>query len=227
MNTDGIIGTRSGMRPTNLFSTDPAILGAEHPRAAELRRWIREHLCRTHRDLGRPGPVCPYIGRTIAQQNLWVSFVEGRHISTQCITAIVDDLNDLFEAIPPQREPDNKHKAILAIFPDLIDYADLDAVQDEQKTRFVDKGLMLGQFYPGCTAAGLHNPRFPALDAPLPSLAVRNMVPTDYPFLDSRYEWIDTYLGLFAPTIPGFISSSIAAKLAETPTTRNSSARQH
>lgn len=223
---NGIVGTRSGMRPTNLFSTDPAIRGAEHPRAAELRRWIREYLCRTHRDLGRSGPVCPYIGRGIALQNLWVSFVEGRHIGTQCITAVVDDLNDLFSTMPHHREPDNKHKAILAVFPDLTEYADLDAVQDEQKSRFVDNGLMLGQFYPGCTAAGLHNPRFPALDAPLPSLAVRNMVPTDFPFLNSRHEWIDTYLGLFAPTIPGFISNSIAAKLVETPATRNNPAER-
>lgn len=226
MNTDGIVGTRSGVRPTNLFATDPAIRAAEHPRAAELRRWIPEYLCRPHRDLGRSGPVCPYIGRAIAHQYVWVSFVEGRHIDTQRITAIVDDLNDLFPALPPQSEPDNKHKAVLAVFPDLTEYVDLDAVQHDQKTRFVDKGLMLGQFYPGCTAAGLHNPMFPALDAPLPILAVRYMVPTDFPFLSSRREWIDTYLKLFAPSIPGFISSSIAAKLVETPATRNTPARR-
>ncbi|MEV6136986.1 DUF6875 domain-containing protein [Nocardia sp. NPDC051990] len=226
MNAEGIIGKRSGVQPTNLFSTDPAIRAAEHPRAAELRRWASDYLSRPHRDLGRSGPVCPYIGRAIGGRYLWVCFVEGRHIDAERITAIVDDLNDLFPALPPRDEPDNELKAVLAVFPDLTEYVDIDVVQQVQKTRFVDKGLMLGQFYPGCTVAGLHNPNFPALDAPLPILAVRYMAPTDFPFLNTRQEWIDTYLKVFAPAIPGFISNSMAAKLVETPAGRFGSASQ-
>jgi hypothetical protein len=219
MTIDGITGTRSGVQPTNLFSNDPATRAAEHPRATELRQWTREHLCRPHPDLGRAGPVCPYTGRAVAHQYLWVAFIEGRHIDTQRITAIVDDMNDLFPTLPPQHDPDAKLKAFLAVFPDLTEYTNIDTVQLEQKTRFVDKGLMIGQFYPGCTAPGLHNPAFPALDAPLPMLAIRHMAPTDFPFLNTRHEWIDTYLKIFAPAIPGFISNSIADKLLETPTT--------
>lgn len=220
MNADGTVGKRSGVQLTNLFSTDPATRAAEHPRAAELRRWVSEYLCHPHHDLGRPGPVCPYTGRAIAGEYLWVCFVEGRHIDAERITAIIDDLNDLFPALPPRHEPDDELKAVLAVFPDLTEYVDIDVVQQHQKTRFVDKGLMIGQFYPGCTAAGLHNPNFPALDAPLPILAIRHMAPTDFPFLNTRHEWIDTYLKIFAPTIPGFISNSMADKLVETPAGR-------
>jgi hypothetical protein len=217
MKTDRIVGTRSGVEPANLFAPNPATRTAEHPRAAELRQWTREHLCHPHPDLGRPGPVCPYTGRAIARQYLWAAFFDGRYIDTQCITAIVDDLYDLFPALQPQDEPESKLKAVLAVFPDLTEYADIDTVQRAQKTRFVDKGLMLGQFYPGCTVPGLHNPAFAALDAPLPILAVRHMAPTDFPFLNTRHEWIDTYLKIFAPTIPGFIATTMSDKLVQTP----------
>ena len=99
-------------------------------------------------------------------------------------------MNDLFPVLPPERGPGAKLKAVLAVFPDVTEYDDLEAVQRNQKTKFVEQGLMLGQFYPGCTVAGLHNPEFPALDSPLPLLAMRQMAPTDFAFLNARHEWI-------------------------------------
>ncbi|MGW4773968.1 DUF6875 domain-containing protein [Nocardia sp. NPDC004278] len=216
MNTCRIVGSRSGVEPVNLFAPDPATPIAAHPRAAELRRWTREYLCQPHPDLGRTGPVCPYTSRAITNRFLWAAFIEGRSINAGVLTAVVDDLYDLFPALPPREEPDSKLKAVLVVFPDLTEYEDIDTVQIEQKSRFVEKGLMLGQFYPGCTAPGLHNPDFPALDAPLPMLAVRYMAPTDFPFLNTRHEWMDSYLKLFAPTIPKFITSTMSDRLVET-----------
>jgi hypothetical protein len=220
MNTYGLIGTRSGVQPTNLFATDPDARAAEHPIAAELREWTRGYLCRPHPDLGRPGPVCPYAGSSIARQYLWAAFIEGHDLDTEDIAAVVDDLHDLFPILPPQDKNEAKLKAVVAVFPDLTNYADLDTVQLDQKTRFVDQGLMLGQFYPGCKNAGLHNPDFPALDAPLPLLAVRHMAATDFPFLATRHEWIDSYLHVFAPAIPSFLSDSLADRLVQTPEDR-------
>jgi len=218
MTTDQVVvGIRSGVKPTNLFAPDTSTGISEHPCAAELRQWTREHLCRPHPNLGRPGPVCPYIGQAISREFLWAAYFDGRHVDAERITAIADDLYDLFPVLPPVTEPDSVFKAVLAVFPDLTDYSDLDAVQNDQKTRFVEKGLMIGQFYPGCTVAGLRNPAFPALNAPLPMLAVRHMAPTDFLFLNTRHEWIDTYLKIFAPDIPGFIASTMSDRLVQTP----------
>ncbi|MGW5380014.1 DUF6875 domain-containing protein [Nocardia sp. NPDC003999] len=215
MNTDPIVGTRSGVQPVNLFAPDAETGLADHPRFPELRRWTREYLCHSHPDLGRPGPVCPYTSHAITHRYLWAAYFDGHDIDIGRITAIADDLYDLFPALPPQEAPESLFKAVLAVFPDLTDYPSIDAVQRQQKTKFVDKGLMIGQFYPGCTYPGLHNPAFPALDAPLPILAVRHMAPTDYPFLVARHEWIDTYLKLFAPTIPGFVATAMSVRLEQ------------
>ncbi|MGF6887591.1 hypothetical protein ABIA39_006304 [Nocardia sp. GAS34] len=212
---DERIGTRSGVKPINLFATDATAQPHEHPCAEELRRWTVEYLCRPHPDLGRPGPVCPYTGRAVVNRYLWAAFIEGDEIGQEYFTAVVDDMNDLFPVLPPGRGPGSKLKAVLAVFPDLTEYENLEAVQRNLKTKFVEQGLMLGQFYPGCTVAGLHNPDFPALDSPLPLLAVRQMAPTDFAFLKTRYDWIDTYLRIFAPGIPSFLSHSLAEKLVE------------
>ena len=213
--TAEFIGTRSGVQPINLFATDPTSREGEHPRAEDLRSWTLEYLCRSHPDLGRPGPVCPYTGRAVAGRSLWAAFIEGDEIDGKFLTAVVEDMHDLFPVLPPEREPESKLKAVLTVFPDLTRYDDLDAVQRSQKTGFVRQGLMLGQFYPGCSVAGLHNPDFPALDSPLPLLAVRHMAPTDFAFLKTRFEWVDTYLEIFAPAIPKFLSHDLAGKLVE------------
>lgn len=212
MITDRVVGTRSGIEPANLFAEETT--GTDLPaHAADLRRWTLEYLCRPHPDLGRPGPVCPYTSHAVAQRFLWAAFIPGSDIHRDRITAIVDDLYDLFPGLPPRSEPDSKLKAVLAVFPDLTEYTDIEFVQRDQKSRFVKQGLMLGQFYPGCTVAGLHNPDFRALDSPLPLLAVRHMVPTDFPFLNARREWMDYYLKLFAPTIPHFIATTMSERL--------------
>ncbi|NUS91613.1 MAG: hypothetical protein HOQ36_04250 [Nocardia sp.] len=214
MTTESAVGTRSGIEPVNLFDPDPVSAVAEHALAAELRRWTTEYLCRPHQDLGRHGPVCPYMTHAVNHRFLWAAFLDGRRFEVERIAAVVDDLYDLYPALPPQDSPDSGFKAVLAVFPDLTDYAGIEAVQREQKSRFVEHGLMLGQFYPGCTVAGLHNPDFPALDSPLPLLAVRHMVPTDFPFLKTRADWIDSYFRIFAPAIPEFITTAMADELA-------------
>ncbi|WP_067681419.1 DUF6875 domain-containing protein [Nocardia miyunensis] len=220
MITDRIVGTRSGIEPANLFADQTT--GTDVPaHAAELRRWTLEYLCRPHPDLGRPGPVCPYTSHAVAHRFLWAAFISGREIHRDRIRAIVDDLYELFPDLPPQNESDAKLKAVLAVFPDLTEYGDIDFVQRDQKSRFVEQGLMLGQFYPGCTVPGLHNPDFRALDAPLPLLAIRHMVPTDFPFLNTRREWMDCYLKLFAPSIPRFIATAMSDRLVQHPNAAN------
>lgn len=214
MTTDTAVGTRSGIEPVNLFARDPVNGVTEHPLAPELRQWTTEYLCRSHPDLGRHGPVCPYMSHAVKHRFLWAAFLGGRHFEVERIIAVADDLYDLYPVLAPQDPPDSGFKAVLAVFPDLTEYTGIETVQRDQKSRFVEHGLMLGQFYPGCTVSGLHNPDFPALDSPLPLLAVRHMVPTDFPFLNTRPDWIDAYLRIFAPEIPEFITTAMADELA-------------
>ena len=73
-------------------------------------------------------------------------------------------------------------------------------------------GLMIGQFYPGCDEAGIRNPDFRPLQSPIPLLAIRHMVNSDFPFLAGSVAWIEEYLRKFAPAVPAVARKMIAAK---------------
>lgn len=202
-------GHRSGIEPVSVFDE---IRPDEHPRTGELRRWAVEFLCRPHEDLGRTGPVCPFAAPSIGRGLFYAIFVEGE-VDEDRMRLIADDLADLFTELPPVSGPDAALKAAVVVFPDVTDFSIIDRVQDDCKSDFVRNGLMLGQFYPGCAAAGLHNSGFRALDAPLPMLAVRHMVGSDFPFLTSNRDWILAYLKKFAATVPSIVRGLIADQI--------------
>lgn len=191
-----------------LFGTGTGT-GAEHPCSEVLRRWVCDYLTRPHADLGRSGPVCPFTHPSILRGLFWVGFIDGHDVDRQQMTEAVDEVFGAFPELPPVDGDDALLKAVLLVFPDVSDYSLIEEAQREGKSKFVREGLMLGQFYPGCTTPGLRNAAFPALDAPLPILAVRNMVGSDFPFLAQQSEWVDAYLKKFAHGVPGPIRSSI------------------
>ncbi|WP_068157652.1 DUF6875 domain-containing protein [Rhodococcus phenolicus] len=204
-------GPRSGIELGSLFDgfgTD------EHPRAGELRRWAVDFLCAPHEDLGRTGPVCPFAGPSITRRLFWAAFVPGTDVGEDRMRAVADDLAELFPELPPDSGADAALKAVVVVFPDLTDYDVIERVQNERKSDFVLQGLMLGQFYPGCTVSGLRNSAFRALDAPLPMLAVRHMVGSDFPFLAADRDWVLAYLKKFAGSVPSTVRTEIAEKLA-------------
>jgi len=82
--------------------------------------------------------------------------------------------------------------AAIIIFPNLVTTAQrltIDAVQEALKERFVEDGMMLGEFHRCNTSAGLRNENWFPLRTPHPCLAMRFMVPSDIPFLiPSKYD---------------------------------------
>ncbi|MFZ2526752.1 MAG: DUF6875 domain-containing protein [Rhodococcus sp. (in: high G+C Gram-positive bacteria)] len=207
-------GPRSGIELGSLFDgfgTD------RHPCAGELRRWAVDFLCRPHEDLGRTGPVCPFAGPSITRRLFWAAFVPGTDIGDDRMRAVADDLAELFPELPPDSGADAALKAVVVVFPDLTAFDAIERVQNERKSDFVLQGLMLGQFYPGCTVSGLRNNEFRALDAPLPMLAVRHMVGSDFPFLADHRDWVLAYLKKFAGSIPSSVRTEIAGKFESSP----------
>jgi len=82
-------------------------------------------------------------------------------------------------------------------------------VQQELKPEFVAKGIMIGQFHPYCLESGLWNQNFRPLQAPVPLLAIRYMVLTDFPFLRKDERFISSYVKIFGEGIPQGIQEMI------------------
>jgi hypothetical protein len=148
-----------------------------------LASWARDYLCRPHADLGRPGPVCPYMPRAMRLESVYLALVTGPDATAPRLAARMHRYRRWMAAGPP--DPD---RALLVALPELAagEYEPvIEATQRRLKSDFVDEGLMIGEFHPGPPAApGIRNAAFRPLYAPVPLLAVRRMVAADRPFLE-------------------------------------------
>lgn len=208
----GHIGSRTGIEWCNIYD-DPQQWERRHPDAVRLTRWFGDHLIRPHPDLGRDGPVCPFMRQSMARHLLWGAMVPGGdELTVEQMTAAVDDAIEVDRALRAD-DAAGPMLASVTVFPELTRYHLIDTVHLAHKTGVVEQGLMIGQFYPGCAVSGLWNRDFRPLAAPVPMLVIRRMMNTDFPFLAERTEWLYAYLGRIAPELPRKLRWSIAERM--------------
>jgi hypothetical protein len=150
---------------------------------AVLTHWVGDYLSLPNAELGRRGPVCPYVPAARRRGDLFATLWPGRPARRE-LTDGLRGYRDWFAA-----RSTRGLAALLVVFPAVtqedVGWA-IDGVQRALKSEFVEQGLMIGEFHPGPPrAAGLHNARFRPLGCPLPLLAIRPMVSADLPFLRS------------------------------------------
>jgi hypothetical protein len=151
---------------------------------ATILRWLREFIGRPHPNLGRAGPICPFVPGSLQLDTIWIAEIGDADLSFDALAAIVDDYRTRFLATEPASGPDATNKAFLIGFPHLVaDTAVIDRVQHALKYSFVEKGMMLGEFHASNDSPGLRNPDFRPLRSPIPMLAIRHMVDSDLPFM--------------------------------------------
>jgi hypothetical protein len=191
------------------------------PGAADLRQvaaWAVGFLAAPHQQLGRPGAVCPYT-RPSMESNSFLLAWAGREHDVQSIESAVDQYRRWFMELLEQPGRTRGHLlTILVVLPGIerTDAGPLNALQARLKDGFVADGLMVGQFHPRCEQSGLWNEDFRPLKAPIPLLAIRQMVASDLPFLLNSASHLGAYLTRFAPGIPGHVRRILVARVTKT-----------
>jgi hypothetical protein len=171
-------------------------------------QWTREFLCKPHSQLGREGPVCPFTQPSLKHRLFWLTVMSGKEIDIDRASQAVELYRDMFLELEPKSGPESLLKTVLIIFPELSHErakVELETLQKKLKPDFVKRGIMVGQFYEGCPESGLWNDSFHPLQSPLPLLAIRNMVPSDFPFLHGKRgnsDMLIAYLNRFGTNIP-------------------------
>ncbi len=172
----------------------------------EAATWVRTYLARPHSALGRTGTVCPFAQPALLKDTIRVAVVRltGSNKRTQIMEAVEYHL-EAFVSRPAQ-EGDRILQATLIMFPDVSPEEApelIDRTKEELKVRFIQQGLMLGEFHPRNESPGLHNPEFRPLRSQIPMLAIRHMVPTDFVFLNrseydatTRLRYLEAYLAV-------------------------------
>lgn len=208
------VRAHSGVGLTKLFDACPSTAPLA-PYQDRIREWAMAYLAAPHPELGREGSVCPFTAPSINKEMFWVGCVDRPDLTADDIERMVAGMVLRFHRLPPTEGPDSLLKAVLILFPAVTDYNMIYETQRRLKKEFVTMGLMIGQFYPGCEEPGIRNPGFRPLQSPLPLLAIRHMVSSDFPFLAAKAEWMEEYLKKFAPSIPTAVRSAIAAKFGQ------------
>ena len=176
------------------------------PYLIEITEWAKNFLARPHPDLGRPGPVCPFVPHALKSNSIRLAAIRAKNLESSQVEEIVLGYRNIFLEIEPQERESAINKVVLLVFPDVhLDDTDklIDGVQKKLKPLFVKTGLMLGEFHNRTESPGLHNPKFRPLRSPIPILAIRYLVESDLPFLvctdnlGLRIGYLEAYLQHF------------------------------
>lgn len=176
--------------------------------------WAEEYLCRPHPELGRSGPVCPYVEAAMRKGLFFLTVVRGDDLGRDDVARRIVGFRDWFLRLPPEgSHGDAGLKTILVLFPDLPQdrvREVIDTTQEELKPEYVPKGLMIGEFHAGPPdKAGLWNEDFRPLRSPVPMLVIRHMVPTDFAFLRGEKHFVEAYLAVYGDQIPSHLRREV------------------
>jgi hypothetical protein len=173
----------------------------EQEALANMARFVHDRLGRGDAMLGRAGPVCPFARGAVQRQGLVLTAVIARSAGSAMLTRAIARLRNSFASAVGDLDADPLEifRSIMIVFPHLPlkSISMIERVQKALKPSFVDQGLMIGEFYPGCPAAGLHNEAFRPLDAPVAALAIRHMSLSDAPFLIGDPAQVQNYIRRF------------------------------
>jgi tryptophan 2,3-dioxygenase len=165
-----------------------------------VSKWLASYITRPHPELGRRGPVCPFVAQALAVDSVFLAayrFDSERDLE-HVMLAIDEGIERFWGLTQEQDSPDLL--ALIVVFPDLErEYWQLiDEAHRASKSGVVQKGLMLGQFHPSCDAPAAHNTSFPVNRAPIPLLVIRHMSAHDILFLEHDPVWRDHYKATLA-----------------------------
>lgn len=188
-------------------------LPARHRDAlAATADWARSYLCRTHPELGRTGPVCPYAERSMERCLFFFVTCGVRGSEIGQARDLIETYRTWFRRLSPTVGEEALFKTILVIFPEIsTDEASesIDVLQKQLKIGFVNEGLMLGQFHELNADPGLWNRNFKPLRSPIPLLAIRHMVPGDFGFMEEKLEYVEAYMRHFSDQVPRRLRSRV------------------
>lgn len=192
-----------GMPP--LLSVHTAA-SAGHPAAEAIAHWVRDYLCAPHPQLGRNGPMCPFVPGALMKKLMFATVYEEGDLDIDAIKAILLREMERFIELEPVSGNEAQFKSLMVLFPGIAerDVAELiEAAQADLQRHFVPNGLMVGEFHAGPPdKRGLWNPEFRPLYSPVPMLVIRHMVPTDILFLKDSPHLFSEYVKIYGNAVP-------------------------
>jgi hypothetical protein len=163
--------------------------------------WIKAFVVRPHEDLGRAGPVCPFVPGASERKTLWLApeQIAGRGVPD--VVDLVNRYKSLFLDTEPIDGDGADSKVIVVVFTDLpADRAQAvfgDVLEQVAVPSYVEDGIVFGPFYEGNEGTAIYNASFRPFQSPVPFLFVRRGVVRDWKFFLDDQEMLDHWARRF------------------------------
>jgi hypothetical protein len=159
--------------------------------------WIKSFVSSPHPDLGRAGPVCPFVPGALARHTLWLAPERVAERGVSDVVELTKRYQRLFNDAPPIEGDDATYKSFVVVFTDLsVDRArDLfaDVLDELAGPSYVKDGFVMGGFYEGNEGTAIYNASFRPFTSPVPFLLVRQAVVGDWKFFLDNEDWLDLW----------------------------------
>jgi hypothetical protein len=211
-------------RKSGLKVWSAADVGIDHPSGPleAVWQWVQSYVLEPHIELGRSGVVCPFVSTSLLRRRLFISLDERAVADEKEMCEILSSYLRIYKSLQPT--VDDEFKALIVAFPALDPASSeslITGVHRTMKPDIVSDGLMLGEFYPKSESPGVHNPKFYPLRSPMPLFVIRQMVETDWLFLNResdppllRIQFISSYLRALGDRLPAAYAEKAQIALA-------------
>lgn len=156
--------------------------------------WIKSFIVRPHKNLGRAGPVCPFVPESLDRKTLWLA---PAHIAERGVSEVVELMSGykkLFLDTQPIDGDDIAYKVVVVVFTDLpaarAQGVFDDVLQQLAVPSYAEDGILFGPFYEGNEGTALYNASFRPFQSPVPFLFVRHGVVSDWKFFLDDDAWL-------------------------------------
>jgi hypothetical protein len=155
--------------------------------------WITSFVVKPHKELGRAGPVCPFVPGSLEHNTLWLAPEQIADRDAPEVVELIGGYQRLLLDTGPTDGDDASSKVIVVVFSDLsADRAQ--GVFDDVLRQLVvpsygDDGIVFGPFYDGHAGTAIYNSGFRPFQSPVPFLFVRHGVTSDWKFFLDDQEW--------------------------------------
>lgn len=194
------------LNPISKFGDDQTFDGISPERLKTyqlIRGWVKVFLMSAHPELGRPGPVCPFTPQSFRLDTIILGVSDLTSPNTQLVT---DGMRYCFAELEkiPCTAANAQFRTIIIGFPGLNTPEGIQSLNMAIKplTFYASiRGRMYAVVHPQNEAQGIWNQDFRPLKAPIPMIAIRQLVLNDTPFVIGNL-WVLPYY-LFKYPISG------------------------
>ena len=167
----------------------------------EVADWIKTYVVRPHKDLGRAGPVCPFVPGALERRTLWLAPEQITDLDVPAVVELMNGYERLFLDARPTDGDDAVYKVIVVVFTDLsADRAQgvFDGVLEQHAVpSYAEHGIVFGPFYEGHEGTAIYNSSFRPFQSPVPFLFVRYGVISDWKFFLDNEDFFNLWAHRF------------------------------